>query len=1357
MTIQAICLIVLFLFVYNRAEAAMRFISVENGLSNSSVHGFFQDKRNHLWITADYGLNRLTGADIKVFNQSFQDKCSLPNNYTTCVYEDSHNNFWVGTLNGLYKYNYLTETFISCFTREYPSASYAKVSCIVEDNSQRVWISLAGEGLLCVKLADHTVSLFDTPEIKNMDITTMLLGDNGEIWIGSKYSGVAVFHPDTRTLENINALYPSNQALDKNSIFSLSKGANGNILVPSLGAGIFSIDRQTHQVNALTRLANNPAARLAHCIIKDKQNRIWIGTDGGGLWLLDEEKETLTPYNIQNFGFNPMIGKVQSLYEDKQGNIWVSYVEKGVIVISAEEEGFGNIENNPYSGLNITDQSVVSVLMDKKQELWIGTNGSGLYKLTYTGGQYQVQEQVLPEENVITTLFQDSRGLIYIGTYLHGFYIYNPSTGTYKNYRHRTGESNSVNCNHIIQFIEDEDHILWIATNGGGVNRMNPSTEAFTYFQQKSNGLDNYLVSNWCNCLYIYQNILWIGTYAGITCLDLDTYETSLLTRDNQSISNNAVVAITGDADGNIWIGTNWGLDKMEKETKKTILYTTENGLPDNVITGFQKDQSGKIWVSTNNGIARYLAEKDKFIGYGSYDGINNHEFKPRASAIGNTGNLYFGGTNGVTWFNPEKLETNEPLTGVMLSDFSLFNEKTRIGEAYERNVILKQTLQETERITLNYQQNNFSIRFDALEFTVPDRIRYEYKLEGLDKNWQSNQRGNRTAVYTNVSPGVYTFLVKAYTTPENLQTTQLTIHILPPWWFSWWAKVVYVLLFLLSLYATYRIIVARIREKQRMLEKEHNELLAQSKLQFFTDISHEIRTPLTLVISPLLKLMLEDTDPERLSVYRIMHRNATRILRLVNQLLDIRKIDRKQMRLSVRETDVVSFINDIVDSFTPLSVDKNIRLQLTSGQVPDTAWIDIDFIDKIVYNLLSNAFKFTPKGGAIEVSMILTGEDKLQIAVRDNGKGISPEYIQNIFERFYQVHQRGNSGSMGTGIGLHLSKMLSELHHGSMDVLSIPDQGSIFTVTIPYHPSDYLPDEITDIPVEYTGSTSIESMGVLIDEVQEETESAGTPSPSSRKPTILLVEDHPEIRALLRKELQQRFHLLEAEDGKKGYELATVHLPDLIITDVMMPVMDGFEMTQRIRANSHIRLTPIIMLTAKTAPNDNVAGLEAGADVYIAKPFDLRYLQANIVNLLNKQALSQARYATDPAIETDGFDIKSADDRLMEKLNRIIKEHISDSSLSIESLSSELGISRVHLHRKLKELCKQTPSIYLRNIRLEHAAHLLRSKKISIAEVAYAIGFNSHQYFSNCFKDFYGVSPAEYASLSKSQLPATK
>lgn len=1329
-----------------------RFISLENGLSNTSIHGFFQDSRNFMWILTDCGLNRISGEDIKVFTQSFTNKHALPNNYLIDFQEDSHGNYWVGTLNGLFRYDPQTETFSSCFTEQYPYISTTKISCILEDEHENVWIVLSGRGLIRIHLTDGRTTLFDLPTINDMDVTTLAIDKGGRIWLAGKHDGIAIFDPKTGILKNLSTLNSTCQQLTTNPIFSLCEDNQGNILAAALGRGLFHINQDTYETRELAISATHPAIRMAISMVKDKKNRIWVGTDGNGLWLLNEKNDKLLAYDSPNYGFNPMKGKVQSLYEDRQGNIWAAYVEKGVLVIPVADEAFKIIQSNPFSGLDFSDQSVTALLTDQDQTLWVGTNGGGLFRLKDRNGSFKLEDKVDIEENVITCLYQDTQGSIYIGTYLHGFYRYDPKSKRMENYRHGMGDKQTVNCNHTTGFAEDREGNLWIATNGGGINQMNIQTNKFTYYRLTDPASNQFLISDWCNCLYIdKQDNLWVGSYAGLSMMNLKTNQIRHFKQSNGKLSNSAVIDILEDANGQIWVATNWGLNKIDKNRSEAHIYTQVDGLPDNIITGLCKDLNGHIWVSTNSGLAQYVLGTESFENYDFHKGPIKQEFKLKTATISTTGNLFWGGTNGIIWFHPDELHNGNSFQGVTLTHFYLFNNSLEVGTANKDHVILDKALSYMKEIRLAYNQNNFSFGFDAFDYINPGMVKYAYRLIGLDEEWQPLKTDNRMATYTNVPPGKYLFQVKAYTSETNIHQIEIGVKVTPPWWLTGWAKSGYILLTAVFIWAIFSIIRARIREKQAMLRKVHDEELTQAKLRFFTDISHEIRTPLTLVISPLPQLLEEEKNRSKIQTYQVMYKNANRILRLVNQLLDIRKIDQKQMKLQVQETNAVAFIADIIDSFQPLFQNKDILLNFElSSQIPDPVWLDIDFMDKIVYNLLSNACKFSPKGGTVSVSLFLSGTETLELRVEDSGCGIPQQFIHSIFDRFYQIPDAYSAKTeMGSGIGLNLTKMLVELHHGKILVSTKENEGSLFTVKVPYQQQDYNPEERKTISNSYFGTNPSEP--TYVNEQPDLTLINQDNSSKNPKPTLLIVEDNTDIRSMLKQELQASFHLLEANNGKEGYELAVQHIPHLIITDIMMPIMDGLEMTRKLRNNKNTRQLPIIMLTAKVTSEDSLEGVEAGADVYIPKPFDLRFLRVNITNLLHRQILSKIKYDTEEEVNRNRLDVKSADDKLIERLNNIIKKHINNPDLSIESLSAELGISRVHLHRKLKELCDLTPSIYLRNMRLEYASFLLRTKRITIAEVAYAVGFNSHQYFTNCFKEFYGMSPIEYAEVHRS------
>lgn len=667
----------------------------------------------------------------------------------------------------------------------------------------------------------------------------------------------------------------------------------------------------------------------------------------------------------------------------------------------------------------------------------------------------------------------------------------------------------------------------------------------------------------------------------------------------------------------------------------------------------------------------------------------------------------------------------------------------------------MNKSLNEVEEIVLSYKQNSISIDYDAFVFSNPSIVTYKYKLEGFDETWNTTIGDLQRSVYTNLHPGDYVFKVRAFIGDESLAVEKsLRIIVEPPFWLSFGAKTIYFIILVFIIVLVFKIIKSRIKEKRQILEQQQREKISQARLQMFTDISHEIRTPLTLILSPLKKLMSNEHNSHTAVSYHIMYKNGMRILRMVNQLLDLRKLEKGQMSLKVERVNLDNFISDTIDSFRGMVEDKGLQLHLEMNDLPEYSYFDIDILDKIIYNLVSNAVKYTPSKGEINVRVYRKDDNFIKFEIEDTGIGISKKNINSIFNRFYRVEDQTGVGNNGSGIGLHLTKSLVEMHHGEISVQSELGKGSCFMFVLPFKEESYNESEKKhneknarfEESVSFSEKTIIESdIAIPFDE-----NTIGR----KKKYKVLIVEDDEDIRSYLKLELGKYYQVFTAVNGKIGYDMAVKELPDIIISDIMMPEINGLEMMKKLRSNPNVCDIPVILLTAKACVEDFVSGLQKGADAYLAKPFELSHLIAQINNLLQRSIhykVQKSEVQNNRKID-ETYDVKSADDKLIEKLNAKIKERIGDSSLSIEELSAECGISRVHLHRKLKELYQQSPSVYLRNIRLEHAAYLLRTKNISISEVAFAVGFNSQQYFTNCFKETYGVSPSVYASKENSE-----
>lgn len=1328
--IRIILLFVLSLFFINSVYSSQRFLHIGDKLSNwNNAHGIYQDNDGYVWLTTDYGINRLSGNNIRTFLYNRSEEGSLPDNYVMSLLQDDNGTIWVTTAKGLCQYDTEKEQFIPYELKNNDIFNYI----LFKDHY--LWLS-SGKGLLRVNVESHEEKFYSLSDLGGV-IPNFIYVLNNKIWIAGSNGNIASLNIENDVIRTFNIEYVH---LKGKLVTSICEDNSGNLLFSVLDGGLLSLNTRTYSQTLIS--SNTPHAKLINYIFKDSNGVIWVGTDGYGLWQLDEQTKSLVQYHLDNTGFNHYRGKISCIYEDKSNNIWITYVEKGVLIISSDDGGFKTIQNDYFSQANsISDHSVISLLADKEKNLWVGTNGGGGYVLSCSNQIYNVSYKFLSHEEVITALYELNNGNICIGTYLHGFYIFNPKTRLYKQFNTENCKSVLSN-NHIVDFVQDRYGYLWIATNGGGLSCYDIENEYLkAHFCSNSRDLKK-IENSHCTSICIDDGYMWIGTTYGVYCVSIDELSVQQLKPKLSSFKQSIIDIAIGD-NASLWLATRNGLFRYDKSMDLLQEYTISDGLPDNYVNSLQYTDNGDLWVSTNSGLAYYNVTKNSFTSYSRYEGVKISQYKDRVSSQNENGVLFFGGTNGITYFNSEIFKETSKINGLIFTDFYISGNKINVSREYNDRAILTSSLNSISLLELESYQNNISVGFDAMMFVAPEMVKYEYILEGFDKRWQKDRMGTRTAVYTNLSPGNYKLKVRAYLSDENdyLERT-LNISVAYPLWQTWWAKLLYFTFIATVIFLSIRFIRLRIREKRHLLEQEHKEELSQSKLQFFTDISHEIRTPLTLVLSPLQQLMRTEKDEKLMHSYNIMYRNAVRILRLINQLLDLRKIEKNQMKLKVQPLNVVNFISDIIESFSPFSKEKNIEISFNYDEIKKDVLVDPDFLDKIIYNLISNAFKYTPKGGFIDVVTKVVSDNNLVISVLDTGIGMSKETVNNIFDRFYQANNIGTTGEKGTGIGLHLTKMLVEIHHGSIEVNSEINMGSEFIVKLPCTRESYSSDELLSVVSnEEFKHSGLDTIITFENEAAVNHELIN----NKKKKTVLIVEDNKDIRDMLVNEYSRSFNILEAENGKEGYDIVLKVLPDVVLTDVMMPVMDGIEMTKKIRQNVAVRHIPVIMLTAKTSIEDKIQGVAIGADLYISKPFDLQYLYLSIVNLINKQTLYTVKYTATEVTESDNDKVKTSDDKMIERLNAIIKERISDSTLNIESLSTEFGISRVHLHRKLKELCQQTPSSYLRNIRLEHAAYLLRTKKISVSEVAYAVGFSSPQYFTNCFKERYGMSPLAY------------
>ncbi len=1322
-----------------------KFFGSNNQLSNSHVNYIYQDSKGYIWICTENGLNLFDGIKFKTFTHIANDTTSLNNNLVLSVLEDSCGKFWVGTSDGVQILDRETGLFqkVNLSYRNITNFNYIK--CITEDSNGHIWLSTNHSGIIRIdKESMNAVYYMHTnSNICSNKINTIYEDRFGNIWIGSQDNGISVLNIDNHTIDNYAHDPKNKNSLSSNKIFSIIEEPSGKILVATIDGTIdaFDYNSRTFERDYI------PSVKMVYTLYTDSKKNLWIGTDGNGLKCYNFNDKTLTTYESELINLDMREAKVHSIFEDKQHNIWVALYQKGVLMIPLKDKIFKNIGFNPfYNDKNIGNECCLTILEDHNKEIWVGTDGDGIYKLDTNR---QVKTHYSKDEfpaNVVLSIFEDSQNRIWVGTYLYGLYLYNESTNRFIK---KSLYYNNTEVLHVNTIAEDSNGNLWIGTNEHGVCKYDPATgdtEFLLYNVLKSK---NQILSNSVNTIDIDGHYLWIGTsVAGVSRYNMVTGTFEDYTVENGKLSNNNIFALKADQQGGVWIGTNWGLNYINPSTKKVLQYTEEDGLPNAAISGIVIDSNKHLWISTYYGLSYYNPQKNRFINYYTSDGLINNEFRRGAYFQSKSGEIFFGGINGLTFFYPFENQPNYGLSNLVFTDLFIYNKPVNPTNAKS---ILKKSIDYSHKIELSHEIKNFSISFSALEYNNPNNVIYQARLNGFEKNWTTLPQGSNTVTYTNLKPGKYTLHIKAHLPKTPPLHREIDIVIVPPVWLSWWAKILYLLIFIIASYWTYINIKNRNIQKKENQKKQNENNIMQSQLQFFTDISHEIRTPLTLILTPIEELIKNTTDPNLKSTYKIIDQNGHRILRLVNQVMEMRKLDKGQVKLCAEQTHIDEFIHEIIVSFKHLSQEKNITFNLHVENNLPPVWIDQEKLDKVIFNVLSNAFKYTPVNGKIEMSVDTT-DTSLRIRIADTGCGIPKELRETVFNRFYQVPNENNKVKMGTGIGLHLSRKLMDIHHGKIFVEDNDHPGTVFVILLPLDDSYLKKEERKLAHSDRNLATLVQTSITPIGKTTPETSNT-TSGPNKRKPKLLIVEDNQEIKDYIHKVLSREYQIFEAQNGKEGLEIAIKELPDCIISDVMMPEMDGIEMCDKIKKNEQTCHIPVIMLTAKTAIEQRIEGLKVGADSYIPNPFNIEHLKIRIQKLIELRRVMKNKYeGKGNLIKEEITSLKSTDEKFLEKLETIVKNKMAETDLSVEIISQEIGLSRSQLQRKLKQLTRQNPSDYIRITRLRHAAWLLSSKNLSISEVSYATGFSSLSHFSNCFKEFYGMSPSHYMEIHQNQ-----
>ena len=1302
-----------------------KLFDADKQLSSSFVSEIYLDRDGFIWVATRNGLNKYDGYQFRLFKKEKKAELGMASNYVNCMVQDRNGLFYVGMYGALQSFNgYRFKDIKVHDLQDHVMPPY--VTCLLERENGEILIGTSGHGLL--RLTDkENAHQMGGALADIIGVHSMIEDQQQRIWLVTEEQGL-VCYDGNKTFRYFE------DDIFRTQMRSVCEGRDGRIYVGTAKNGLYVLTQKGffEHVEATGTL---PVVEI-YCNMKGE---LLLGYDGMGMGIFQPQTGILTnnPYYSREVDLSK--SKCYSIVEDKTGNVWLGLLQKGIFMQPRTETPF-NYMGYKLGANNLIGQAcVTSVLIDSKDRTWIGTDKDGLYSFDENKRPTFHYKENFP--STILSITEDNQGRIWVGSFREGCGWVDTKSHSF--HRQPLPQGNAVS---VFDLVCDRQGTLWLATMGEGLLRLQPKTGEIKTYKTSENAVTdrkaNSLVNDYISKMSISPDgkRVYLATTMGACCLDIATESWTKVFGAN-TINYGTPIRVIKEYDNKLWIGTNNGLYSYNLANKELRHMNMERGLADNGIASIQQGRKGMIWLGTDHGLCRYNPQTKLTQSFFVDNGLQSNEFSDGASSVSPNGTMIFGGVGGVTWFNPSDIKQTEWKADVKLTAFSINGEpvtpETKSGWYH----VTDTTVIASKRFALSSGDNSFTIQLSTLTYDNPEHIIYSYRINKED--WVRLQPGTNEITFSHMAPGNYDFCVVAQRNNQMTEERCFTVYIHAPWYRTYLAYVCYLLLlaFIVWRYLLYR----RHKEQDRLRLQEHihAEEMGEAKLRFFMNISHEIRTPMTLIVSPLLSLMKQDDDPHRRSIYETIRRNAERILGLINQMMDLRKIDKGQMQMHMCETDLIGFVRDIHNLFTQQAKTKNIQFSYEHDTQMLPVWIDRGNFDKVVVNILSNAFKYTPTGGIIRIT-ITHDDSHATIRIYDSGEKIPEDKLEHIFERFYQTPSSINDRKVGTGIGLDLTRSLVELHHGTISAHN-EEVGCEFVVTIPLGNEHLKPEEMITDKEDVTHATS------LFDEDATMVGSAdlgGVTLPkANQQQTIVIAEDDQEIRDYLIQELSDNYKVIGCENGKEALTEVLKSIPDLIISDIMMPEMDGNTLCSKVKANPATSHVPVILLTAKNRDEDQLEGLETGADAYIIKPFNMDILRRTIVNLIHSHQMLRLKYGRNDQLEekVDEVQMKSPDDKLLERIMAVINKNISNADLSVDFIADEVGISRVHLHRKMKELTGQTPHDFIRNIRLKQAANLLTNQNVNITEVMYACGFNNAAFFSTIFKKFYGMSPREY------------
>lgn len=1326
--IHLLSVLVVYVLSFNTAWAQpykIKRIGVEDGLSSNYVLDVVQDRKGYIWVATAYGLNRFDGQKFIVYDKN--NSGLNGNDLNALLADPDEDKVWIATNTGLYYFDYATETIIpqtTSQTKDDMMMNLTKAS----DNG--IWITHRTNGIEHYSTNGQS-TLYSSSNIPGLEsnFATAIDDGKGNLYIGHPTKGLSIVSTKNHTCKNYRHDPNDPQSLPDNGVSVIYIDNSQNVWVGTY-RGLALFNPQKGNFTTFKHTEGNKQSLLAEQIADIRQIKdgtLWIGTYMGGVSILNLQENTfISPENIQfenitasNDGYGVSGPNVRSIIQDSFGNIWLGNYRGGIDFISYAQPIFNTITYTAKKSEESGNKQVWGLWADINQQIWLGGEGElSIYKKSKNIQIFPLAQGKLNPQTHINAIHQDKHQNLWLGTHQNGIALFHLKDKRISRIGNTETENLDVCC-----FYEETDGKIWIGTQTGiYVYKDNEIKREELITKQLTNKMVRGILRD-------KNGKLWIGT-KGVLIFDTDARIIKSFTAD-KAFPANSVNYMMEDSHKRIWVGTSDGLIVFKEVSRPDDyqFYGSKEGLENTNVRAIQEDHDGHIWVSTNAGISRLDEKNGVFFNYNHHDGVPMGDFMDGSTCISPEGILYFGSQSGACYFNPHEVISIRETSPVTITQFSIYNKQTE-----SKDTELSMPISHG-KIHLLHNQNTFKISFNVLDYTQNPQVEFAYMLEGLENAWYNTQ-GENQVTFRNIPYGSYIFKVKTRLRNQEWDTNivSLKIEIAPPLWLTWYAKLLYVICFVLALYGILHFYKRKINLESSLeveRKKSQNEQdLNNERLRFYTNITHELRTPLTLILGPLEDLLSDITlSPKHTNKINIIHESATRLLNLINRILEFRKTETQNRKLSVSKGNLAQLIQEIGLRYKELNPNKKVAFHINIETKETELFFDADMITIILDNLLSNASKYTSEGS---VTLALRSIEKdlikyTEISVSDTGHGIDSEALPHIFDRYYQAKSKFQAS--GSGIGLALVKGLSELHEGLLQVTSTIEIGTTFSLLI---------------LTENTYPNAIHAHTDITPKAEEE---LNAEMQIEGRPIVLIVEDNMDIREYIRSSFTDIYEVITAKDGKEGWELAQARIPNIIISDIMMPVMDGLELCKLVKEDMRTSHIPVILLTAKDSLQDKEEGYASGADSYLTKPFSAKLLHSRINNLLEtrKKIATLLASNTPPKQENVTNSLNKLDNEFLEKITHIIEGHLDMEKMDIAFIADKMCMSHSTLYRKIKGLTDMSANEFIRKVKMRNSVKLLLTEEHTISEIAYMTGFSSVAYFRQCFKDEYGVAPSDY------------